>query len=1184
MAEFEVTYSSDDSTLLVSTPRPRPNYAYRLIAGGAATVVVVTLAFAAVSSPGNLRTLPLGGASVTDPDLQHPPAIELIVGERCSNDLGCRHDEWCYGWNWFRKGKCLTRGLDGEYVGERFAGGCGCMGQSCDTNRCLSGKCTCGTCGSSGGKMEDLPSRGDYTDGDTVYAGVKVSSFAACKAFCDRNHRCKSVTYCDDGSGGRIGECWAKTGVRLVPSKAGCARVKNAKKLTDVTTRCANEGDLCACSGEVTYGQKYNLGLYMRRRVPLNTFAGLKSHKYKTKTIGTVDCTNKAFGGDPDKGYKKQCWCTTKQGDTTRFCSEEGKKCACSGHVTFGRKFASGKPGSGAINTFSQMLRIGKNKIMVSGSIMCDNSAMGGDPVKGDKKLCMCTQKATTPKGMVTAGNLCRSRSDCAGDSVCNGQNVLDPFKCTGVCQARQGSCEKDSDCDYIGGYRSGWCDGKQLGFYGVCRPTIKTGKRCHKGNAESCEEKECTCDTCAKRNKRQIPTGSKCGAGFGGLQGQNFNDQCASGLCSEGGVLAKLNSCAGTCIDKIPDGESCVKDHNKASYACQSGHCHGVHWNKVKVGGVGLPGALGPRLGGVTVGGVGRAYCMPYAQGRDQGFPDSTPCAYDTDCSSTSFCFGGGILPTWVGSCMPCPADCGPYGCHTCDNTNTSIKCNDGPASFIGQTLGCVPAAAENDWNKLQVCIANQAKVAASKAIQNLTGGAEAEAASKQRLKNCMSAAVMSAKNCSAHISSCKFEFDCLQFGDMLIASGGLQYLDKKYLSGGRRLLSNPLVQSKDISKAWLLRNFSRTWTLANGTRTTELKSGYSRTSSHSILFSLEGSAYFVAGLHIAMDVPKGAYDLTFRHSGIKLDLGMALRLKFNSETKRTTPEGTILTSYQELALTDATGGLCRDPRGTSCAPKKIYDELYTVGTLPVMVEVFYQVKSLVSIRSKVTAEFTALLNYSQFFGFEELGVVIGDGKAAWRYQPSAVAPNITTRLEGNVAGEIDFKALVGVELTVIVNGIEAQILVGAWGKLKGNFNVNMLLEGTGLAIGNEYRKVCISGKLNAGVAPGLRLKAGLGLATALQSFVGNCQPCATKICDNPYAKVADCFVGDVAGVHVCDDLNHFCQELGEQAALLINAPASEGYFPLNADTAPLKIQLFNRESCPVDWSKGLGLPARGD
>ena len=74
--------------------------------------------------------------------------------------------------------------------------------------------------------------------------------------------------------------------------------------------------------------------------------------------------------------------------------------------MAFGRKFASGKPGSGTTTTIDQLKSTGHKEKEVSGSVECSSSAMGGDPLGGYYKYCMCKSSGpcidSRSRGLVT--------------------------------------------------------------------------------------------------------------------------------------------------------------------------------------------------------------------------------------------------------------------------------------------------------------------------------------------------------------------------------------------------------------------------------------------------------------------------------------------------------------------------------------------------------------------------------------------------------------------------------------------------------------------------------------------------------------------------------------------------------------------------------------------------------------
>jgi hypothetical protein len=75
-------------------------------------------------------------------------------------------------------------------------------------------------------------------------------------------------------------------------------------------------------------------------------------------------------------------------------CADEGQMCTCSGTVVYGRKYVSGKPGSGSTTTISQMQQTTTKTLEVAGTIKCGNSPFGGDPMVDYHKYCLCLRNS----------------------------------------------------------------------------------------------------------------------------------------------------------------------------------------------------------------------------------------------------------------------------------------------------------------------------------------------------------------------------------------------------------------------------------------------------------------------------------------------------------------------------------------------------------------------------------------------------------------------------------------------------------------------------------------------------------------------------------------------------------------------------------------------------------------------
>jgi len=112
---------------------------------------------------------------------------------------------------------------------------------------------------------------------------------------------------------------------------------------------CASEGNMCDCTGMVSYGYG-----------PVWTTNGV---------MGSQLCANEAFG-DPLRGVEKYCVCNPST-QISETCAGEGGYCTCdNGYVWFG-----------ALSSWV--------KKETKGSTDCSNSVFG-DPIEGVSKSCIC--------------------------------------------------------------------------------------------------------------------------------------------------------------------------------------------------------------------------------------------------------------------------------------------------------------------------------------------------------------------------------------------------------------------------------------------------------------------------------------------------------------------------------------------------------------------------------------------------------------------------------------------------------------------------------------------------------------------------------------------------------------------------------------------------------------------------
>jgi hypothetical protein len=76
-------------------------------------------------------------------------------------------------------------------------------------------------------------------------------------------------------------------------------------------------------------------------------------------------------------------------------CASEGGTCYCDGAIYFGKRYASGKPGSGVETTWGQMMNSPYGGPVYrtfddTPWVYCSSSHFGGDPLNGYFKKCMC--------------------------------------------------------------------------------------------------------------------------------------------------------------------------------------------------------------------------------------------------------------------------------------------------------------------------------------------------------------------------------------------------------------------------------------------------------------------------------------------------------------------------------------------------------------------------------------------------------------------------------------------------------------------------------------------------------------------------------------------------------------------------------------------------------------------------
>eukprot|EP00931_Biecheleriopsis_adriatica_P028349 TRINITY_DN16910_c0_g2_i1.p1 TRINITY_DN16910_c0_g2~~TRINITY_DN16910_c0_g2_i1.p1 ORF type:complete len:481 (+),score=76.81 TRINITY_DN16910_c0_g2_i1:57-1499(+) len=118
----------------------------------------------------------------------------------------------------------------------------------------------------------------------------------------------------------------------------------------DPAVHCANQGEMCVCSGKVYFGRRYKRVEGVETTDPID-FRGLTTFNYKAQDVkGSVLCNVEGFGGEAIGGREHACWCQAADSRKSRsplelgsaaVCAEDGQMCNCKGNVYYGRKYVS---------------------------------------------------------------------------------------------------------------------------------------------------------------------------------------------------------------------------------------------------------------------------------------------------------------------------------------------------------------------------------------------------------------------------------------------------------------------------------------------------------------------------------------------------------------------------------------------------------------------------------------------------------------------------------------------------------------------------------------------------------------------------------------------------------------------------------------------------------------------------
>lgn len=180
-------------------------------------------------------------------------------------------------------------------------------------------------------------------------------------------------------------------------------------------------------------------------------------------------------------------------------------------------------------------------------------------------------------------------------------------------------------------------------------------------------------------------------------------------------------------------------------------------------------------------------------------------------------------------------------------------------------------------------------------------------------------------------------------------------------------------------------------------------------------------------------------------------------------------------------------------------------------MGEVPLLVEVLMQVKLLVNVSTNMDAELHANLAYNQFIGVDELGFTVGNGAFSPVFTPANLDPLVTYSVTGAAHGEVDLATLLGVEMTLVVNGVDVSVMPGAWVWMNGAINATVDEGSPGTTAEKE---ACVGGSIGIGLGPGVVFGAGVDLIPIAQAAAQGCNNTVATACASPVGKAANCAV----------------------------------------------------------------------
>jgi hypothetical protein len=204
---------------------------------------------------------------------------------------------------------------------------------------------------------------------------------------------------------------WSSSSSSISSSNYTMTKSKYSLTAGFEAVKCADEGQVCSCLGQIHFGKKADSFDAMH-----NSFVSIFDAREGAR--GYMSCDAASFNQTGNHGGN-QCYCVREMAPdplpAAQHCANDGglEFCDCFGNVYFG---ARKDKATGKDMSFAEMMKGGWTSLISNGELMCDQNSFDGDPAYGQDKQCFC--EADPSYEPMPAAEFCAGENE---ECLCNG-------------------------------------------------------------------------------------------------------------------------------------------------------------------------------------------------------------------------------------------------------------------------------------------------------------------------------------------------------------------------------------------------------------------------------------------------------------------------------------------------------------------------------------------------------------------------------------------------------------------------------------------------------------------------------------------------------------------------------------------------------------------------------------------